>query len=132
VASRVRENAKPMLVYPNDLKISLTGEWASVMCADVVAARKSPPETTEVPEVEVTEPTESTATFEESVRRLGQIVERLEAGDLPLEESIALFESGVRLSREAQAKLDAAEKRVEQLLGFDENGRPRVIPIEPE
>ena len=124
-----------MLVYPNDLKISLTGEWASVMCADVVAARKSPPETTEVPEVEVTEPTEPTeptATFEESVRRLGQIVERLEAGDLPLEESIALFESGVRLSREAQAKLDAAEKRVEQLLGFDENGRPRVIPIEPE
>jgi len=132
VASRVRENAKPMLVYPNDLKISLTGEWSSVMCADVVAARKSPPETTEVPEVEVTEPTLPTATFEESVRQLGQIVERLEAGDLPLEESIALFESGVRLSREAQAKLDAAEKRVEQLLGFDENGRPRVIPIEPE
>ena len=129
MASRVRENAKPMLVYPNDLKISLTGEWSSVMCADVVAARKSPPETTEVPEVEVTEPT---ATFEESVRQLGQIVERLEAGDLPLEESIALFESGVRLSREAQAKLDAAEKRVEQLLGFDENGRPRVVPIEPE
>ena len=59
-------------------------------------------------------------------------MERLEGGDLPLEESIALFEKGVRLSREAQARLDAAEKRVEQLLGFDENGRPRVAPIEPE
>ena len=56
----------------------------------------------------------------------------LEAGELPLEESIALFEQGIVLSREAQARLDAAEKRVEQLLGFDENGRPLVTPIDPE
>ncbi len=66
------------------------------------------------------------------MRQLGEIVERLEAGDLPLEESIALFEKGVVLSREAQARLDAAEKRVEQLLGYDENGRPLVAPVEPE
>lgn len=75
---------------------------------------------------------ESVVSFEESVRRLGEIVERLEAGDLPLEESIALFEQGVLLSREAQSRLDAAEKRVEQLLGFDENGRPLVAPVETE
>jgi exodeoxyribonuclease VII small subunit len=75
---------------------------------------------------------ETPLNFEESVRRLGEIVERLEAGELPLEESIALFERGIVLSREAQALLDAAEKRVEQLLGFDENGRPLVTPIEPE
>lgn len=96
---------------------------------NVLVARKPPPETAEALEPEVTPPA---ATFEDSVRQLGEIVERLEAGDLPLEESIALFEKGVRLSREAQARLDAAEKRVEQLLGFDENGRPRVITIEPE
>ena len=78
------------------------------------------------------EATESVVSFEESVRRLGEIVERLEAGDLPLEESIALFEQGVLLSREAQSRLDAAEKRVEQLLGFDENGRPLVAPVETE
>ena len=70
--------------------------------------------------------------FEDSVRKLGAIVERLEGGELPLEESIALFEQGILLSREAQARLDAAEKRVELLLGFDENGKPRVAPIEPE
>ncbi len=75
---------------------------------------------------------EAALSFEESVRRLGEIVERLEAGELPLEESIALFEQGIVLSREAQARLDAAEKRVEQLLGFDENGRPLVTPIDPE
>jgi exodeoxyribonuclease VII small subunit len=75
---------------------------------------------------------ESGLSFEESVRRLGEIVERLEAGELPLEDSIALFEQGILLSREAQARLNAAEKRVEQLLGYDENGRPLVTPIEPE
>ena len=99
------------------------------MCFDVVANRNSPFEPAVASEPEAKVPS---STFEESVRQLGEIVERLEAGDLPLEESIALFEMGVRLSREAQARLDAAEKRVEELLGFDENGRPRVIPIEPE
>lgn len=77
-------------------------------------------------------PSESALSFEESVRRLGEIVERLEAGELPLEDSIALFEQGILLSREAQARLNAAEKRVEQLLGYDENGRPLVTPIDPE
>jgi exodeoxyribonuclease VII small subunit len=90
---------------------------------------KKPANPTATPEPEAKE---STRNFEESVRRLGEIVERLEAGDLPLEESIALFEQGVLLSREAQARLDAAEKRVEQLLGYDENGRPLVAPVEPE
>ena len=75
---------------------------------------------------------EASPTFEDSVRRLGEIVEKLEAGDLPLEESLALFEQGIHLSRDAQARLDAAEKRVEQLLGFDEDGRPLVNPVEPE
>jgi len=75
---------------------------------------------------------ESALSFEESVRRLGEIVERLEAGELPLEDSIALFEQGILLSREAQARLTAAERRVEQLLGYDENGRPLVAPIDPE
>ena len=77
-------------------------------------------------------PNDASPNFEDSVRRLGEIVEKLEAGDLPLEESLALFEQGVRLSRDAQARLDAAEKRVEQLLGFDENGRPLVSPVDTE
>lgn len=62
--------------------------------------------------------------FEASIAALGQIVEQLERGDLPLEESLNLFEQGVRLSKDAQAKLDLAEKRVEMLLGFDDEGEP--------
>ena len=75
---------------------------------------------------------ESSLSFEQAVRRLGEIVEHLEAGELPLEQSLELFEQGVRLSRQAQTKLDAAEKRVEQLLGYDENGRPLVKSMDGE
>ncbi|HLV21465.1 MAG TPA: exodeoxyribonuclease VII small subunit [Polyangiaceae bacterium] len=72
------------------------------------------------------------ASFEDSVRRLGEIVEALEAGDLPLERSLELFEEGVRLARLSQARLDAAEKRVEQLMSVDEAGNPVVREIDPE
>lgn len=70
--------------------------------------------------------------FEDSVRRLSDIVHRLEEGDLPLEESLRLFEEGVRLARASQARLDAAEKRVEQLLAVDDNGTPVVRELDPE
>jgi exodeoxyribonuclease VII small subunit len=65
-------------------------------------------------------------TFEEAVKRLSEIVQTLERGDLPLEESLRLFEEGVRLSRVSQERLDAAQKKVEQLLGVDAQGRPRT------
>ena len=65
-------------------------------------------------------------TFEESARRLSQIVAELEGGDLPLERSLQLFEEGVRLARAAQERLDQAERRVEELLGIDTQGKPIV------
>jgi exodeoxyribonuclease VII small subunit len=65
----------------------------------------------------------SELSFEASARRLTQIVEQLEAGDLPLERSLELFEEGVRLARAAQVRLDSAERRVEELLGVDAQGR---------
>lgn len=65
-------------------------------------------------------------TFEDSIRRLGEIVETLESGELPLEESLRLFEEGVRLARASQTKLDQAERRVEELLDIDEDGNPIV------
>jgi exodeoxyribonuclease VII small subunit len=68
--------------------------------------------------------------FEDSVKRLAEIVELLEAGDLPLEESVRLFEEGIRLSRSAQSKLDSAEKRVEELLGVSDDGEPVVRRLE--
>lgn len=63
-------------------------------------------------------------TFEEAIQRLGEIVEKLEGGELPLEDSLALFEEGVRLTRLSQARLDVAERRIEELLAVTEEGEP--------
>lgn len=60
--------------------------------------------------------------FEEAIRRLGQIVEQLERGDLPLEASLGLFEEGIGLARLSQQRLDVAEKRIEELLGVGADG----------
>jgi exodeoxyribonuclease VII small subunit len=74
----------------------------------------------------------SAGSFEDSIRRLSEIVEALEAGDLPLEQSLKLFEEGVKLSRASQATLDGAERRVEELLSVDETGEPVVREIDVE
>ena len=68
--------------------------------------------------------------FEDSIRRLSEIVEALEDGDLPLEQSLKLFEEGVKLSRASQATLDGAEKRVEELLSVGNDGEPVVREID--
>jgi exodeoxyribonuclease VII small subunit len=55
--------------------------------------------------------------FEQSLRKLEQIVERLEQGDVPLEESLRLYEEGVVLSRRCAEKLQQVElvlKRLER------------------
>jgi len=70
--------------------------------------------------------------FESSLERLTKIVERLENGELGLEESLALFEEGIGLARAAQERLDAAEKRVEELIAADQNGDPVSRELEPE
>lgn len=59
--------------------------------------------------------------FEKSLDELEGIVGRLEAGDLPLEESLELFEKGIKLSRECRERLTNAERRIE-LLVKDSNG----------
>ena len=55
-------------------------------------------------------------TFEESLKKLETIVDRLEKGDLALEESLKLFEEGVGLSAACKQELDAAEGKVQMLV----------------
>jgi exodeoxyribonuclease VII small subunit len=56
------------------------------------------------------------ASFEESLKRLEEIVATLERGDLPLEESIQLFEEGTHLSAACRKHLDEAEGKIEILI----------------
>jgi exodeoxyribonuclease VII small subunit len=68
--------------------------------------------------------------FETAMRDLEQLVERLEHGDLPLEESLAAFERGVMLTRACQSALKEAEQKVEILL--KRAGEPAVEEFTPD
>jgi exodeoxyribonuclease VII small subunit len=54
-------------------------------------------------------------TFEAAQRELEEIVERLERGDAPLDETLRLWERGETLYGFCAAKLDAAHGRIEEL-----------------
>jgi exodeoxyribonuclease VII small subunit len=56
------------------------------------------------------------AKFEENLTALETVVERLERGDLSLEDSVKLFEQGVALSAACKVELDAAEGKIQVLL----------------
>jgi exodeoxyribonuclease VII small subunit len=56
------------------------------------------------------------AGFENSLKRLEAIVDKLEKGDLSLEESLKLFEEGVALSAACKKELDAAEGKIQKLV----------------
>ena len=80
--------------------------------------------------------TEETPTFEAALKQLEEIVQKLEKGELPLEESLVLYEKGIGLSRLCHGKLEEAEGRIEVLmksasgeLMLDENGKPRRTPF---
>ena len=60
--------------------------------------------------------------FEKKLTRLEQIVEKMESGDLALEDSLKLFEEGVKLSRDCNTQLTDAEQKVKLLLSVDGQG----------
>ncbi|KAF1072832.1 MAG: Exodeoxyribonuclease 7 small subunit [Pseudomonas citronellolis] len=57
--------------------------------------------------------------FEQSLAELQTLVERLESGELSLEDSLGAFEQGIRLTRDCQAALSQAEQKVQILLERD-------------
>lgn len=63
--------------------------------------------------------------FEQSLAELETLVERLERGDLPLDEALKLFERGVALTRHCQASLQAAQQKVEILLKRGGEAQPQ-------
>ena len=70
-------------------------------------------------------------TFEQSMKKLEQIVQELESGDLPLEEAMQKFEEGIKLSRLCSKKLDETEKKITLLLQ-DQKGNVSEKPFESE
>ena len=66
--------------------------------------------------------------FEKALAELEGLVERLERGNVPLDEALRTFERGVALTRHCQARLQAAQQKVEILL--KRSGQAEEQPIE--
>ena len=69
--------------------------------------------------------------FEDALHDLETTVQRLESGELSLEDALAAFEHGVGLVRVLNDKLAEVEQRIE-LLVRDSQGRLRTRPLDPE
>lgn len=79
----------------------------------------------------------TSVTFEQIFKRLEAILERMNAQDVPLEESLLLFEEATALLTLGGKRLDDAEKRVEMLvrnrqgeLSYDQAGLPQTKSIQ--
>lgn len=70
-----------------------------------------------------------TLSFEEALRRLEAIVQQLERGDVPLDQSITLYEEGDRLRAQCQRRLDMAQARIEQIMGNAQGGAAGTAPF---
>lgn len=70
--------------------------------------------------------------FEEAMAELEKLVERLERGNLGLDEALAEYEKGVRLIRHCRDLLKHAEQRIELLTGVDQEGKPITEPFAEE
>ena len=68
--------------------------------------------------------------FEKSLVELEQLVEKMEGGDLSLEESLKCFERGIELTKTCQRALSDAEQKVKILL--KKNGKAELQTFNPE
>ena len=62
-------------------------------------------------------------TFEQALSALEEIVQQLERGDVPLDQSINLYERGEELRAACQKRLDSAQARIEKIVA-DADGKP--------
>lgn len=70
--------------------------------------------------------------FEQSLAELQALVERLENGELSLEDSLAAFEQGIALTRDCQGALAQGEQKVQVLLERDGELTAQPFDVEPE
>ena len=77
-----------------------------------------------------TRTTDITIDFEATLQQLEELVERMEKGELTLEESLHDFEHGIKLTSQCQQTLREAEQRIHLLSGKD--NKARLIPFDED
>jgi exodeoxyribonuclease VII small subunit len=73
----------------------------------------------------------SELSFEAALKRLEEIVRRLESGDASLDESIQLYGEGDRLRQQCEARLQAAQARIEKIQIGREGQPAGITPFDP-
>lgn len=71
-----------------------------------------------------------TLSFEQSMQELETIVNKMEQGDLPLEDALQNFERGIQLARSSQQKLKDAEQKVQILMS--QNGQATLLDFDAD
>lgn len=74
----------------------------------------------------MTENQNETKTFEEEMEELETIVERLEDGEVALEEAISLFKRGMELSKSCHEKLQLIEEQLDEMINED----GEIVPLQ--
>ncbi|TXK62166.1 exodeoxyribonuclease VII small subunit [Alkalisalibacterium limincola] len=77
-------------------------------------------------------PTAPVAEFEKSLDELEQLVQKMEKGDLSLDESLAAYERGVTLYRQCRGTLEQAELRVKLLSDLDDPESAIDFPLDAD
>jgi exodeoxyribonuclease VII small subunit len=73
---------------------------------------------------------ENKISFEDAMTKLEQIVDKLEEGDVPLEEAIIFYKEGMELSKLCHDKLKSVEEQLTQII--HEDGRTESFTIDEE
>jgi exodeoxyribonuclease VII small subunit len=68
--------------------------------------------------------------FENALNDLEALIEKMEAGELSLEESLKNFEQGISLARQCQEALKDAEQKIQILI--EQNGESKILPFAAE
>ncbi|EZH67714.1 exodeoxyribonuclease VII small subunit [Bacillaceae bacterium JMAK1] len=58
-------------------------------------------------------------TFEQAMTNLEEIINQLEAGDVPLEQAIDMYQQGMKLSKQCHEQLQNVEKKMDQIVNED-------------
>ena len=77
-----------------------------------------------------TKSAQASVSFEESLEKLEQIVQDLEAGQLGLTESLELYEKGIQSLKQCHQALTVAERKIQLLTEVDESGEATVEPFD--
>ncbi len=70
-------------------------------------------------------------TLENSIRRLEEIVDKMEKGSIPLDDAVELYEEGIKISQECAEKLKAVELKIKKL-SKDVEGKFELTDLEEE